>query len=81
MLWLVDQLGITHTQAHHLIRSYEREQRTRMARLEAEASSPALMARAATREEFSAWFNRRGDVIHARLKIKRGWAVSSDGAA
>lgn len=62
--WLAAELSITGAQAHRLAVAYEKDQRD-------------ADARSATREEFRAWFGRRGDLLVVRSKIKRGWAVTS----
>ena len=64
MRFLVAELGITRPQAHRLLVAYEKDQRD-------------SDARSAAREEFRAWFGRRGDLLVVRSKIKRGWAVTS----
>lgn len=61
--WLMQKLGITGPQAKQLIRAF--------------LADRADEAREASREEFSAWFNRRGDLLIVRGKIKHGWAVTS----
>jgi hypothetical protein len=67
MRFLVAELGVTRPQAHRLIKAYEADLRDARRR----------DAREATREEFRAWFDRRGDLLVVRSKIKRGWAVTS----
>lgn len=62
--YLVQGLGCTYPQAKALIRAYQLDQRD-------------ADARAAVREEFGAWLNRRGDLIQVRGKAKLPWRVSS----
>ena len=64
MRYLVRELGISRPQAHALIRAYILDQRD-------------ADARSAAREEFSAWFRRRGDLIQVRGKTHRRWRVAS----
>ena len=61
--WLSAELGITGAQAHRLIRAYLADQ--------------ADAARGAAREEFSAWWSRRGDLLVVRGKARHDWRVHS----
>ena len=67
MRFLIAHLGITRPQAAALIRAYELDQR----------DERRNDARSAAREEFRAWFTRRGDLLIVRSKAKREWAVRS----
>lgn len=62
--WLAAELGITGTQAHRLAVAYQKDQRD-------------ADARSAAREEFRAWFSRRGDLLVVRSKIRHAWKDTS----
>lgn len=62
--YLVRSLGITYPQAKALIRAYVLDQRD-------------ADARHAAREEFRAWFARRGDLLIVRGKKQHAWRVAS----
>jgi hypothetical protein len=53
--YLMDGLGLTRLQARDLIRAHELDQRD-------------ADARGVAREEFQAWFQRRGDIVQMRSK-------------
>lgn len=62
--FLVRELGVTRAQAAALIRAYLLDQRD-------------ADARSAAREEFRAWFARRGDLLIVRGKKQHAWRVAS----
>ncbi|WP_377324683.1 hypothetical protein ACFJIY_07475 [Pimelobacter simplex] len=62
--YLVHELGVTYPQAKALIRAYVLDQRDRD-------------ACRASREEFRAWFQRRGDLLVVRGKAQMPWRVTS----
>lgn len=62
--YLREELGVTGAQANALIRAYILDQRD-------------ADARRASREEFGAWLNRRGDLIRVRGKARHAWRVAT----
>lgn len=62
--FLMQGLGLTGCQAKDILRAHALDQRD-------------ADARGAAREEFGAWFDRRGDLLIVRSKIKRAWRVTS----
>lgn len=58
------ETGLTYPQAKAMIRAYLLDQRD-------------ADARRASREEFRAWFARRGDLLIVRGKKQHAWRVAS----